>query len=211
MTGRAPWLDAVSLAPSAATWIELWDGTTALGWVWGAMPVFRFRFAPAGLATRRQLRALRLAPGGHEPYAGLTWRRGQAWAWLYRLDLAVPSRPASPAQLNALDKAMTQRRRCRACREVQSYCVPVSDGRCSECMTGHTPADALAGGGMTPTSRAGRRVVLRARNGQPRRCESCARQRTTRRLDVGGVLFAICETCAPGSLRAIVPAGSEAA
>lgn len=136
---RTPWSAeaAPSLHPAASRWIPLWDGREAFGWLWGEMPLFRFKFAPAGLATRRQLRALRLCPGGQEPYAVLLIRRnGRRWAWLYRLDLARPSRTPSPLQLNALDKAMAERRRCRQCGVVQDYCVSVADGRCYECMTG---------------------------------------------------------------------------
>jgi hypothetical protein len=87
-----------------------------------------------GLATRRQLRALRMCPGGQEPYALLVWRGGKRWAWLYRLDLARPSRVPSSAQLNALDKAMQARRTCGQCRQVADYCIPTSDGRCLDCI-----------------------------------------------------------------------------
>ena len=96
--------------------------------------MFRFRWAPAGLATRRQLRAMRMCPGGQEPYALLVWRNGQA------VGVAVPARPRppsrvpSPAQLNALDKAMQARRTCQLCRPVTDYCIPTSDGRCDDCI-----------------------------------------------------------------------------
>ena len=123
-----------TLHPAAARSLMLWDGREAIGWQHHGMPVFRFRWAPAGLATRRQLRALRLSLGGHEPYGLLVWRHGSRWAWLWRLDLAKPSRVPSPAQLNALDKAMTARRRCRQCSTVVDYCVPTSDGRCVDCI-----------------------------------------------------------------------------
>ena len=137
MTNHTPLGDnpRATIHPAAARMLRLWDGREVFGWEHHGMPVFRFRWVPAGLATRRQLRALRLCPGGHEPYGLLVWRNGQRWAWLWRLDLARPSRVPSPAQLNALDKAMTARRRCRQCRAVVDYCVPTSDGRCVECMT----------------------------------------------------------------------------
>jgi hypothetical protein len=132
----APLTDRASLHPARSQWIELWNGKYAFGWDHHGTPVFRFKWAPGGLATRRQLRAMRMCPGGHEPYAFLAWRNGQRWAYLYRLDLARPSRIASPAQLNALDKAMEARRRCKLCGLVADYCIPTSDGRCVECMTG---------------------------------------------------------------------------
>ncbi|MFK4084021.1 RRQRL motif-containing zinc-binding protein [Kribbella sp. NPDC020789] len=127
-------LDRATLHPAASQWIELWNGKYALGWDYFGTPLFRFRWAPAGLATRRQLRAMRMCPGGQEPYALLAWRKGKRWAWLYRLDLAKPSRPASPAQLNALDKAMQARRPCGQCGQVQTYRIPTSDGRCIDCI-----------------------------------------------------------------------------
>jgi hypothetical protein len=128
-------MDRASLHPAASRWITLWNSKQALGWDLHGTPVFKFRWAPTGLATRRQLRAKRMCPGGHEPYALLVWRNGQRWAWLYRLDLAKPSRVPSPARLNALDKAMEARRRCQFCGTVADYCIPTSDGRCVECMT----------------------------------------------------------------------------
>ncbi|MFC0624738.1 RRQRL motif-containing zinc-binding protein [Kribbella deserti] len=127
--------DRSLLHPARAQWIDLWNGQQALGWDWSGTPVFRFRWAPTGLATRRQLRAMRMCPGGQEPYAVVVWRKGHRFAWLYRLDLAKPSRVASPAQLNALDKAMEARRTCGQCHTVTDYCIPTSDGRCVECMT----------------------------------------------------------------------------
>ncbi|MEV6285521.1 RRQRL motif-containing zinc-binding protein [Kribbella sp. NPDC051770] len=140
----APLMDRASLHPAASRWIELWNGKQALGWDHHGTPVFKFRWAPAGLATRRQLRALRMCPGGQPPYAVLVWRNGKAWAWLYRLDLARPSRVASPAQLNALDKAMQARRTCGQCGRIADYCIPTSDGRCDQCMTSDRYATAAA-------------------------------------------------------------------
>ncbi|MFF1823755.1 RRQRL motif-containing zinc-binding protein [Kribbella sp. NPDC058245] len=127
-------LDGLSLHPARSIWVELWNGKYALGWDFHGTPVFKFRWAPGGLATRRQLRAMRMCPGGQEPYALLVWRKGKRWAWLYRLDLAKPSQPASPAKLNALDKAMAARRTCGQCHQKQTYCIPTSDGRCLDCI-----------------------------------------------------------------------------
>lgn len=139
MTARP--IERAALHPAVSRWITLWNGKQALGWDYYGTPVFKYRWAPGGLATRRQLRAMRMCPGGQEPYAMLVWRNGQRWAWLYRLDLATASRPASPAQLNALDKAMRARRRCRLCGLVWDYCIPTSDGRCEACIA-HADHDA---------------------------------------------------------------------
>ncbi|MFE4425086.1 RRQRL motif-containing zinc-binding protein [Streptomyces sp. NPDC056817] len=71
---------------------------------------YDWQTAPEGLATRRQLRAARLRPGGHEPVAILRCRacatRSQRTctctcirpAYLYRVDLAVPVRPMTLAR-----------------------------------------------------------------------------------------------------------------
>ena len=136
-------LDDVNLSvhPAAARWLTLWDGRQVLGWLLNGVPAFRFRWAPSGLVTRRQLRDLRMCPGGHEPYGLLVWRHGWRWSWLYRLDLAKASHAASPAQLDALDKAMAARRRCRLCGRDAGYCVPTSDGRCNDCIEGQIDGD----------------------------------------------------------------------
>jgi hypothetical protein len=109
------------------------------------------RGATEGLATRRQLRALGLSPGGHDPVGVLrckrcAYRPGQACihptrAWLYRLDLAVPKRVPTLAQEWALDRAMAARTTCPICRRRYIYCLPLrSLGSCLECHDG-TPAD----------------------------------------------------------------------
>ena len=72
------------------------------------LPVFRWRLAPDGYATRRQLRARGLRPGGQQwpPSSnGPARRRGPLVAYLYRIDLAKPVRPMTPAQWAALAKA----------------------------------------------------------------------------------------------------------
>jgi hypothetical protein len=93
-----------------------------------------------GFATRRQLRALGLSPG-HEPVARVVWRKGGRWAWLYRIDLAVPKRIPTLAQELALDKAMAARQTCPLCKRRYFYCLRLRTiGSCEECFDG-TPAD----------------------------------------------------------------------
>ncbi|MEV1011680.1 RRQRL motif-containing zinc-binding protein [Streptomyces sp. NPDC049881] len=107
------------------------------------LPVYRWRLAPEGLATRRQLRAAGLRPGGHDPVATLERprRRGRPplTAHLYRLDLAVPVRPMTPGRWRAVHAALTARRTCPDCRAVREYCIPVSVGVCNVC-AGFCPA-----------------------------------------------------------------------
>ncbi|MER7893568.1 RRQRL motif-containing zinc-binding protein [Micromonospora sp. NPDC094482] len=101
-------------------------------------PTFPYHSAPGGLATRRQLRAAGLRPGGHDPVAQILWRhrRQRRIAYLYRLDLAAPKRTATPAQRAAIAKALRARRTCRVCGEVKPYYIPRRYGECLDCHEG---------------------------------------------------------------------------
>ncbi|MFE6188740.1 RRQRL motif-containing zinc-binding protein [Streptomyces sp. NPDC056465] len=102
----------------------------------GALPVYRWRLAPDGMATRRQLRALGLRPGGQDVAAQLEMfrrRRGPLVAYLYRVDRAKPVRPMTPARRAALAKAMAARRACPNCHRDAGYCIPRSLGMCVPC------------------------------------------------------------------------------
>ncbi|WP_374982807.1 RRQRL motif-containing zinc-binding protein [Streptomyces fradiae] len=101
-----------------------------------ALPVYRWRLAPDGLATRRQLRARGLRPGGQPVAAQLERprrRRGPLVAYLYRIDLAKPVRPMTPSRAAALQRAMAARRTCPSCRRDAGYCIPPSLGMCVPC------------------------------------------------------------------------------
>ncbi|MGW5083187.1 RRQRL motif-containing zinc-binding protein [Micromonospora echinospora] len=100
-------------------------------------PTYPYHSAPAGLATRRQLRAAGLRPAGHDPVAQILWRRGKRVAYLYRLDLAAPKRVATPAQREAIAKALRARRTCQVCGLVQPYYIPRRYGCCLDCHGGH--------------------------------------------------------------------------
>lgn len=111
---------------------EWWDPTGARH---GGLPTYWWGSAPEGLATRRQLRAAGLRPGGQPIAAQILWRRRRetAVAYLYRVDLALPKRAPSTAQLASLERAMRVRRTCRSCGEVRDYCIPHSLGECVDC------------------------------------------------------------------------------
>ncbi|MFF2252477.1 RRQRL motif-containing zinc-binding protein [Streptomyces sp. NPDC058142] len=101
------------------------------------LPVYRWRLAPDGYATYRQLRALGLRPGGQDVAAQLERprrKRGPLVAYLYRIDAAKPVRPMTPAKRAALAKANTARRICPACRRDAGYVVPTSLGMCGLCV-----------------------------------------------------------------------------
>ncbi|MFR9758177.1 RRQRL motif-containing zinc-binding protein [Streptomyces sp. TR06-5] len=98
-----------------------------------AIPVYRFRLAPDGLMTRRQLRAVGLRPGGQDPVAEIRWRRGERFALLYDVALAVPVRPMTPGRRRAVEAMLRARRICPACGVDRGYCIPRSLGTCPAC------------------------------------------------------------------------------
>ncbi|WP_406387048.1 RRQRL motif-containing zinc-binding protein [Streptomyces sp. NBC_00211] len=100
------------------------------------IPVYSWRLAPDGLATRRQLRAAGLRPGGQDVVAQLErprYRREPLTAYLYRVDLAKPVRPMTPGKAAALARANTARRICPECRTDAGYVIPTSLGMCVPC------------------------------------------------------------------------------
>ncbi|MFE8962092.1 RRQRL motif-containing zinc-binding protein [Streptomyces iakyrus] len=100
------------------------------------IPTYPWRYAPDGLATRRQLRARGLRPGG-QPIAAQVlrprYRRGPLVAYLYRVDRAKTVRPMTPGKRAALAKAMRARRTCPVCRMEAGYVIPGSLGMCVPC------------------------------------------------------------------------------
>ncbi|MFF4347875.1 RRQRL motif-containing zinc-binding protein [Streptomyces sp. NPDC001530] len=100
------------------------------------IPTYPWRYAPDGLATRRQLRARGLRPGG-QPIAAQTllprYRRPPQVAYLYRIDLAKPVRPMTSRKWGALALAMLARRTCPKCLLDVGYCIPPSLGMCVLC------------------------------------------------------------------------------
>lgn len=102
------------------------------------IPTYWWQGAPDGLATRRQLRAAGLRPGGQDPVAQVMWHGigGDRVAYLYSIAAAKPKRTASPAQLIAIGKAIAARRTCPECGHVRGYCIPTSLGACLDCIDG---------------------------------------------------------------------------
>ncbi|WP_367835823.1 RRQRL motif-containing zinc-binding protein [Streptomyces rochei] len=101
-----------------------------------AVPTYRWRLAPDGLATRRQLRALGLRPGGQDVAAQVERprrRREPLVAYLYLIEQAKPVRPMTPAKRAALAKANAARRTCPRCRRDAGYVIPPSLGMCTPC------------------------------------------------------------------------------
>lgn len=119
--------------------VPLWDGRQVPGTRRGDLVVFRFGQAPAGLATRRQLRAMGKRPGGQDITGVIEWRRGRRWAGLYRIDQARPVRPLTPARRAAIDVALTARRTCRTCGQDAGYYLPRSIRQCWPCYQASNP------------------------------------------------------------------------
>ncbi|MEV7613957.1 RRQRL motif-containing zinc-binding protein [Streptomyces sp. NPDC089799] len=100
------------------------------------LPVYRWHLAPDGLATRRQLRAAGLRPGGQDVVAELRRprrKRGPLIAYLYRIDLARPVRPFTAAKRAALARANAARRTCPHCGRDAGYVIPAHLGACNPC------------------------------------------------------------------------------
>ncbi|GGZ85296.1 RRQRL motif-containing zinc-binding protein [Streptomyces bluensis] len=100
------------------------------------IPTYPWRYAPEDLATRRQLRIRGLRPGGQDIAAQILRprrRREPLTAYLYRVDLARPVRPMTPARWAALAKANAARRRCPECGRDAGYVIPPTLGMCVTC------------------------------------------------------------------------------
>lgn len=100
------------------------------------IPTYPWRCAPDGYATRRQLRARNLRPGGQVIAAQALRprrRREPLTAYLYRVDLARPVRPMSEAMWLAHGAMMRARRRCPDCQQDAGYVIPISLGVCVTC------------------------------------------------------------------------------
>jgi hypothetical protein len=129
---RVPELDDVVFAKGIN--LEFYDPT---GDRYG-IPTYPYHWAPDGLLTRRQLRALGLRPAGQDIAAQILWRRGKRVAYLYREDLAQPKRTPTSAQLAAIERALRARRTCPTCGTEKPYYIRRSTGECNDCTDGGT-------------------------------------------------------------------------
>ncbi len=99
------------------------------------IPTYPWRLAPPHMATRRQLAAAGLRPGGQDVVAQVLWRRwrGLGVAYLYDRRLALPKRTPTRAQRAALAKALAARRTCPRCRTDVGYVLQRRLGCCLGC------------------------------------------------------------------------------
>ncbi|MFD0001773.1 RRQRL motif-containing zinc-binding protein [Streptomyces sp. NPDC127178] len=124
----------------SAAWGKCFDPSGARYGV----PTYPWKLAPDGLATRRQLRAEGLRPGG-QPIAAQAMRINRRTgtprvAYLYRIDRAKPVRPMTSRKWGALALAMLARRTCPSCRLDVGYCIPRSHGICGMCLAAQDAA-----------------------------------------------------------------------
>lgn len=103
----------------------------------GGLPTYPWRGAPYGLMTRRQLTAAGLRAGG-QPVAAQIVRGRYLHAYLYRRDLALPKRVATPAQFEATRKATAARRLCGTCGLDRGYVPSKRLGECNDCADART-------------------------------------------------------------------------
>ncbi|MFC9975221.1 RRQRL motif-containing zinc-binding protein [Spirillospora sp. NPDC127200] len=106
------------------------------------IPTYPWRLAPPHLATRRQLAAAGLRPGGQEVAAQVLWRQGRRVAYLYDTRRALPKRVPTPAQLAALDKALAARRTCPRCGIDAGFVLSRRLGCCWDCAAAYERAAA---------------------------------------------------------------------
>ncbi len=135
---RVSWLDNYKARGISVEFYDP-DGTRY------GIPTYPFHMVPEGLATLRQLRAKGLRPGGQDIKAQIIWwhrgmargsdrcRKTRRVAYLFAESEARPKRTATPAQREAIDKALTARRTCPSCHVEQNYYIPRSIGECNRC------------------------------------------------------------------------------
>lgn len=126
-------------------WPYLWQHVDGLGetltrGTFEGLPVLAWGWAdPAILATRRQLTARGLRPGGADPVAALQFqhhtegRKSTDFALLYLIGRAAPKRQATPAQRAGIAAALAARRTCRDCQAEQPYYLSTISRLCVDC------------------------------------------------------------------------------
>lgn len=97
------------------------------------LPVYRYRLAPHGLMTRRQLNAAGLSHTRADVVAEIRWRRGARVAYLYDPTTARPLWPMTPGRWRSHAAMMRARRTCPTCRTDRGYVIPTSLGTCWPC------------------------------------------------------------------------------
>lgn len=105
-------------------------------------PLYPWRGAPDGLATRAQLRAMGLRPGRQGVQALVVWQSrrggrprvdGLRYAELFAVDRARPRITVTSARAAALEAALAARMTCPACGVNRGYVPSARLGKCNDC------------------------------------------------------------------------------
>lgn len=128
---RFPWVLTASVP-----WAE---GPQFTRGMYDGLPLLSYGCAPRDkLATRRQLRAMGLRPGGQDPVAVLYVRHNGSgktnFANLYLIERAKPVRPMTWPKWRALALANLARRICPKCGRDRFYVIPREFGMCFPCV-----------------------------------------------------------------------------
>jgi hypothetical protein len=104
------------------------------------LPTWPWQMAPAHLATRRQLSAAGLRPGGSAPAGQVMWMRHRkpAVAFLYDLGAAVPKREYGPGLARSVAAMLAARSTCRNCGTAYDFCLPKTRD-CAVCQNQPAP------------------------------------------------------------------------
>ncbi|SNR87459.1 hypothetical protein SAMN06265360_12636 [Haloechinothrix alba] len=129
MARRLPW----DLRP--VPWSDVAEFTRG---TFEGLPLLSWGLAPHDrLATRRQLRAMGLRPGGQDPVALLMFRHRAAYtrvvAELFLISQARPVRAMTPARWRAVHTALAARRTCGQCGTDTETYLPRQRPVCEPC------------------------------------------------------------------------------
>ena len=93
------------------------------------------RLGPVRAGDGSPARREGLRPGGQDVAGWLVWGPANRprWAYLYRLDLAVPKRAMTPARWAAIERCNAAQRVCPTCGHDDGYRIPRSLGECWPC------------------------------------------------------------------------------
>ncbi|SFW11589.1 RRQRL motif-containing zinc-binding protein [Amycolatopsis australiensis] len=119
--------------------IQLWNGV----WTWcngyrDGLPWWKYGDCPAELVTKSQLHEQKLRRRrGQDPYGLLVFRHrrwGEQVAELYRIDLAIPSRPMTPRWRASIEAMQRAHRTCSECGHEFEHYLATSTWTCWDCM-----------------------------------------------------------------------------
>jgi hypothetical protein len=123
------------MPPTTPREVELWTGD----WVRcegfrDGLPWWRYGDAPKGLVTKTQLWEQKLRRRrGQDPVALLIFRKrgcGEVVSELFRIDLALPSRPMSPRWAASIQAMQRAHRTCVDCGRLFHRPLPTSTWSC---------------------------------------------------------------------------------